>query len=70
MRSRRTERLRAWCGNANQRVKDLDEFAEVVLAIFVALTLLIWLLTPSGAGSLLHSEREVSLSDQRTTHRL
>jgi hypothetical protein len=26
-------------------MNDLDEFAEVVLAIFVALTLLIWLLT-------------------------
>jgi hypothetical protein len=26
-------------------MNDLDEFAEVALAIFVALTLLIWLLT-------------------------
>jgi hypothetical protein len=51
-------------------MNDLDEFAEASLAIFVALTLLIWLLTHllPGAGLRLHSE--VNLSDQRTTHRL
>src|SRR5215217_2160669 len=43
-------------------MNDLDEFAEVALAIFVALTLLIWLLT--------YLERTISrpLTEKRTRH--
>jgi hypothetical protein len=43
-------------------MNDLDEFAEVALAVFVALTLLIWLLT--------YLERTISrpLTEKRTRH--
>ena len=39
--------IRSYQESPNQRVRmnDLDEFAEIALAIFLALTLLIWLLT-------------------------
>ena len=39
------EVLRLSSEEPNQPMNDLDEFAEVALAIFVGLTLLVWLLT-------------------------